>query len=314
MTQLDPDVQAMIAAAKAAGSTPMHQLGVDKARALMTGAPRSPAPAMASTTDDAFRGPYGQVAVRIYRPNETDDQLPPAIIYFHGGGMIGGTIDSFDSLARHLAAASDAVVISVGYHLAPEFPYPVATDEAYEAIRWVFTNSTALAIDPQRMAVAGDSAGGSLAAGAALRARDEQGPKILVQALFYPGLERAVKRPSMIEFSDGPLLTAADVGWMKDQYLGPDPTTDTVYGVPSLATDLTDLPDAIVVTASNDPIRDAAEDYALRMQAAGTATILMRYPGVCHGFLSQAGWIQRASTAFAEIGALLRTKLANPRS
>ncbi|MGW1785526.1 alpha/beta hydrolase [Streptomyces sp. NPDC002143] len=311
MSTLDPDMAAIVQGMKDAGVQPMHRIGVQAARIMMASSPPMPAPQMAQVEDSAFAGPHGTVPVRVYRP--TDTVAGPAIVYFHGGGMIMGTLDAFDSLARNLAASCDAVVISVEYRLAPEHQYPVANDEAYEAVVWAHSKAADLRIDPARIAVAGDSAGGSLAAAAALRAREEAGPPILAQLLFYPGLERVNDRPSMTEFADGPMITRDDVRWMKNAYLGPDPATDTVYGVPSLAKDLSGLPDAIVVSAGADPMRDGAEDYGQRLRAAGVQTALLRYPGVCHGFLSQAAWIARARTAFAEIGALTRTKFSTAR-
>ena len=303
---LDPDVAAMVRALRAAGRGPLHTLGVAGARALGAAGRQPPAPEMAEVTDTAFDGPHGPVPVRGYRPQGVATGAAPAIVYFHGGGMILGSVAMFDSLARHLAAACAAVVLSVEYRLAPEHPYPVATDEAYAAVEWATAQAGALGIDPARLAVAGDSAGGSLAAGVTLRARDESGPPIAAQLLLYPGLERDVDRPSVIELADAPMLTRDDITWMKNLYLGGDPAADTAYGVPALATDLSGLPPAIVVSAQADPLRDGVEDYGQRLRAAGVRTALLRYPGVCHGFLSQTGVIARAQAAMTDIGALTR--------
>ncbi|WP_141576569.1 alpha/beta hydrolase [Actinomadura sp. WMMA1423] len=305
MVVLDPDAQALVEAAKAAGAKTFREIGIEGVRSRMESLPPARTPEMAEVADLVFDGPHGTVPVRLYRPHPGGG---PAIVYLHGGGMIMGTLDSFDGLARNLAASCAAVVLSVEYRLAPEHRYPVASDEAYAAVAWAHAHAAALGIDPGRIAVAGDSAGGALAAGAALRSRDENGPPIAVQMLFYPGLERAVDRPSMIEFADGPVLTRPDVIWMKEQYLGPDEAADTEYGVPALARDLSNLPDAIVVTAEVDPLRDAAEEYGRRLREAAVPTALLRYPGVCHGFLSQAARLRRARVAFTEIGALARAK------
>jgi acetyl esterase len=309
---LDADVAAMVRTMRAAGRGPLHTLGVAGARALAASGRQPPAPEMAEVADTSFDGPHGPVPVRSYRPHGVATTAAPAIVYFHGGGMILGSIASFDSLARHLAAACAAVVLSVEYRLAPEHPYPVATDEAYAAVAWAASRAGALRIDPARLAVAGDSAGGSLAAGVTLRARDENGPRIAAQLLLYPGLERAVDRPSMTELADAPMLTRDDIVWMKNLYLGTDLAADTPYGVPALAADLAGLPPAIVVSAQADPLRDGVEDYGQRLRAAGVTTALLRYPGVCHGFLSQTGLIARAQAAMDDIGALTRLWLGPP--
>ncbi|MGQ4267469.1 alpha/beta hydrolase [Nocardiopsis changdeensis] len=306
---LDPDVRALVRAAEANGARPFSELGVAAARRMVESSPAPPAPEMHEVRDTGFDGPHGGVPVRVYRPLPGREPAP-ALVYLHGGGMVTGSVGSFDSLARHLAAACGAVVLSVDYRLAPEHRYPVANEEAYASLLWAVGNAPELGVDPARLAVAGDSAGGSLAAAAALRARDENGPALAGQVLLYPGLERANDRPSMVEFADGPILRRADVEWLKEQYLGPDPSADTPQGVPSLAGDLSGLPWSVVVTAHSDPLRDGAEEYARRLRESGVPTALLRYPGVCHGFMAQAGWIRRASTAFREVGALVRARFA----
>jgi acetyl esterase len=311
---LDPDVAAMVRAIRASGRGPLHTLGVAGARALSAAGRQPPAPEMGEVTDTSFDGPHGPVPVRSYRPHGVATAAAPAIVYFHGGGMILGSIATFDSLARHLAAACGAVVLSVDYRLAPENRYPVATDEAYAALLWATAQAGALGIDPARLAVAGDSAGGSLAAGVTLRARDENGPRIAAQLLLYPGVERAVDRPSLAELADAPMLTRDDIVWMKNLYLGEDPAADTAYGVPAVAGNLAGLPPAIVVSAQADPLRDGVEDYGQRLRAACVPTALLRYPGVCHGFLSQTGVIARAQAAMNDIGALTRVWLSDGKA
>lgn len=306
---LDADVRAILGAASVTGGRKMMDLGVEALRELLEAAPHAAAPQMQAIVDSSFAGPHGTVPVRIYRPTKTISPLPPAILYFHGGGMILGSIHSSDSTARHLAAECQAVVISVGYRLAPEHKYPVASDEAYAALEWAHAHAADLDIDADLLAIAGDSAGGSLAAGAALRSRDQHGPTLIAQLLVYPGLERWRDRPSMREYADGPVLTSDDVKWMKELYLGADSSSDTEYGVPAIAADLRHLPDAIVVTAETDPIRDSGEAYGHRLQAAGVQTAILRYPGVYHGFLSQPSRTRRGRIAVREIGALMRAKL-----
>ena len=307
MTALDPDVAAYLDQ-RSAGWVPMHVAGVEASRTALASLPRRTGPEMAHVEDRVLPGPHGPLPVRIYRP--TADSGLPAMTYFHGGGMVIGTIDDFDVLARFLAAASGAVVVSVDYRLAPEHRYPVATDEAYFATQWLAASATELDIDASRIAVAGDSAGATLAAGVALQTRDEGGVPLVFQLHIYAGIDRDDTRPSVLEFADGPIITAGDFAWAKNHYLGDDPSRDHPYGVPSLATDLTGLPDAIVVTASHDPSRDSAEEYGVRLRDAGVQVALLRYPGVAHGFLMHADHHARARLALAEIGGLMRAKLA----
>lgn len=303
---LDPDVAAYLGRRNESW-VPMHVAGVRAARTALAQLPRRTGPAMHRVEDRVLDGPHGPLPVRIYRP--LDAETLPALAYFHGGGMVIGSIDDFDVLARSLAEASGAVVVSVDYRLAPEHPYPVATEEAYFAVQWIGEAATELAIDPARVAVAGDSAGATLAAGVALQTRDEGGVPLVFQLHLYAGIDRDTQRPSVLEYADGPIITAGDFAWTKDLYLGDDPSLDHPYGVPSLATDLSGLPDAIVVTASHDPSRDGAEEYGLRLRDAGVQVALLRYPGVAHGFLMHADEHARARLALAEIGGLMRAKL-----
>jgi acetyl esterase len=306
---VEPDTAALIAAMDRAGVRSWSELGVEGSRQRIATTPRPPGPAVHRVADATMDGPHGPVAVRLYRP--TAAPTLPAVVYFHGGGMVMGDLDSFDSVARRLAVASGAAVVSVDYRLAPEHRYPVANDEAYAAVTWVHDSAGTLGLDPARIAVAGDSAGGGLAAATALRIRDTGGPRLTVQLLMYPGLERYnPDRPSMRELAGGPMLTANDITWFKDLYLGDDPSTDTPYGAPLLAADLAGLPPAVVVTAGVDPLRDSAEAYGYRLLDAGVPVALLRYPGVCHGFMATAGVIGPGRDAFAESGALLRVKLA----
>jgi acetyl esterase len=307
---VEPDTAALIAAMRRAGVRSWSELGVDGSRQRMADTPRPPGPAVHQVSDSTIDGPHGPVAVRLYRPVAAPTL--PAIVYFHGGGMVLGDLDACDAFARRLAVASGAAVVSVGYRLAPEHRYPVANDEAQAAVVWVRQHAAALGLDPARIGVAGDSAGGSLAASTALRLRDAAGPRLALQVLLYPGLERYHPgRASMRELADGPMLTARDIVWFKDLYLGTDPATDTADAVPMLATDLSGLPPAIVVSAGVDPLRDSAEAYADRLGTAGVAVTLLRYPGVGHGFMAAAAVISPGRTAFADIGALIRAKLGH---
>jgi acetyl esterase len=202
--------------------------------------------------------------------------------------------------------------VAVDYRLAPESPPPAQFDDAYRATQWVATHCAELDLDPKRLAVVGDSAGGSLAAAVALAARDRAGPDICCQLLMYPGLDRDMTAASIVGIPDAPMLARDDIIYMHelaDQ--GTDHRSDA-FRIPAYATDLAGLPPAIVVTAECDPTRDWGERYAARLRDAGVQTTVTRYPGVYHGFLMRWDTTARGRLAIAEVGALLRAKFTHP--
>jgi acetyl esterase/lipase len=305
---LDPDAAARIASGDV---PPMRQRGLAAVRAGIESAPLPEAmPAMADIAEDVIPGPAGSLAVRIYRPSIDSGQ--PALVYFHGGGLVMGSNHSFEPLARELAAASAATVVAVDYRLAPEAPPPAQFDDCYTATEWVSRNAQRLGIDTERVAVAGDSAGGSLAAAIALAARDRGGPPICAQVLLYPGLDRDMTAASIAALADAPILGRDDIDYLHDLVDGDSGPPRDPYLVPAYAADLSGLPPAIVVTAGCDPIRDWGERYAARLCEAGVQTTTTRYPGMYHGFLMRSDATARGRLAIAEIGALLRAKFAHP--
>ena len=308
----DPDVAVIVERVQANDSGPMHTRGVEAARRSLESIVRPPGPRMRTVRSATFDGPHGTVPVRVYHPLTAPETGAPALVWFHGGGMIMGTLQSFDRLARDIADATGAVLFNVDYRLAPECRYPVANDEAYAALRWVVDTAATWGVEATRIGVGGDSAGGGLAAATTLRSRDDNGPAIAQQVLFYPGVERRTDRPSMREFGDSPFLTAADIDWMKSLYLGPDPAADEAYGVPALADSLADLPPAIIAVGYADPIRDGVEAYGDRLREAGVPTVQLRYPGVGHGFAMQAPSVARGRAAIAEVGALAAARFKQP--
>lgn len=306
--ELDPDAAARVAAF--GPIPPMRERGIAAVRAAVEAAPLpATLPDMAAVVDRVIPGPAGPIPLRIYQPS--NDSAAPALVYFHGGGMVMGTNHSFEPLARTLAAVSGATVISVEYRLAPEAPPPAQFDDAYAATEWVAAHATELGVDADRLGVVGDSAGGSLAAAVALAARDRGGPELSVQVLLYPGLDRDMGASSITSMHDAPMLRHDDIVYMHDLADGGVPGHDH-YRVPAYAADLSGLPPAIVVTAECDPIRDWGERYAARLRDAGVQTTLTRYPGIYHGFLMYSHATARGRLAIAETGALLRAKLAHP--
>ncbi|MCZ4548861.1 lipase [Williamsia sp. 1138] len=305
----DPDVAAMVSLLK--GAEPLRNLGVDRARDLLESIKRPPGPDMHSVRSATIDGTAAPVPVRVYHPHGVPTENAPALIWFHGGGMIMGTLDSFDRLAREVAEATQAVLVNVDYRLAPEHTYPAANDDAYAVVCRVYDTPEEWGIDPHRIGVGGDSAGGGLAAATALRARNLGGPPLAQQVLIYPGVERRQDRESMRTFGQSPFLTAGDIDWMKDMYLGEDQSNDDEYGVPALASTLAGLPPAIVACGHNDPLRDGVEVYGHRLQAAGVPTAILRYPGVGHGFVMQTANFTRARQAIADIGALAAARFSS---
>lgn len=303
---LDPDARARVTAFGTV--TPMRQRGLAAVRDGIESAPLPEnMPSMASIEERHAPGSAGAIPLRIYRPSPTTGTV---IVYFHGGGMVLGSNHSFEPLARMLAAASDSTVVSVDYRLAPEHPAPAQFDDAFAATAWVAENAEQLGVDPARLAVAGDSAGGSLAAAVTLAARDQGGPAIAAQVLMYPGLDRDMGAPSIVAMPDAPMLSRDDIEFMHD--LADQGAQHHPYRVPAYAAHLSGLPAAIVATAECDPIRDWGERYAHRLREAGVQTTLTRYPGVYHGFLMRADTTARGRLAIAEIGALLRSRFDHP--
>jgi len=304
MLALDPDAAAIAAAL--ADSPPMRERGITAIRAGLEAAPHPPGlPTMVSTTDHVVPG---GPTVRVHRPSPGTESV---IVYFHGGGMCMGSNHSFEPVARHLAHDSDAVVVAVDYRLAPEAPPPAQFDDAWAATRWVADHARELGIDTGRLAVTGDSAGGTLAAAVALAARDRDGPAIACQVLIYPGLDRDLAAASMIRYADAPVLNGDDVRFLNDLADAGQGPPHSPYRIPAYAGDLTGLPPAIVITAECDPIRDWGERYADRLREARVQTTHTRYPGVFHGFVLQAGYLARGRLALAETGGLLKAKLAH---
>ena len=197
-----------------------------------------------------------------------------------------GDLDSHDIPCRYLCIQSGALVISVDYRLAPEHPYPAALDDAWESLRWVAANGDALDADTSRLAVGGDSAGGTLAATVCRRARDESGPDIRFQVLIYPVTDMTLSLPSMTELAEGYNLTRATMEWFRDLYLPDDESRMDPDASPLFAEDLSGLPPALVIAAGFDPLRDDAKAYAEALTAAGVATEHICYDGMIHGFLN----------------------------
>jgi len=301
-----------VAVERAKDVPPLSEQGVEGARrthAEQTRLVAGPPEPVAEVSEHAVDGPGGPIPVRVYRP-ETEER-PGAIAYFHGGGWVVGTLDTYDPLARALANAAGAVVASVDYRLAPENPFPAAVTDCWAAVNWLADHADELGADPDRLAVGGDSAGGNLATVVARRARDAFVPSLRHQLMVYPALDPTTSSASYRELAEGYLLDAVDMRWYWHQYVGcADPE------LPDLApawADVGGLPPATIITAEYDPLRDEGEDYARRLEHAGVPVALHRFAGVTHGFFRWRAVTPAASDAMAVVGGALRDALSTSR-
>jgi len=243
-------------------------------------------------------GPAGKIPVRIYWP--AGDALKPGLVFFHGGGFVVCDLDSHDATCRELANGADCVVVSVDYRLAPEAQFPAAPEDCYAATEWVSREATALGIDTTRIAVAGDSAGGNLAAVVAIMSRDRGGPSLIHQLLIYPVTNHRFDTASYKDNGSGYFLSATMMRWFWHHYLESEADGENPLASPLRARDLSGLPAATVVTAEYDPLRDEGRDYAVRLEQAGVSTTHTDYPGVFHGFFGMTAQIPRARQAVQE--------------
>ncbi|MFI7342896.1 alpha/beta hydrolase [Streptomyces sp. NPDC050085] len=279
-----------------------------EARRILAAAPAVPfpAPVVGAVEDREIPGPPGapSLPVRIYLPEPEPggaETARPVVVFFHGGGWAICDLDSHDSTARGLCRDARAVVVSVDYRLAPEAPFPAAVEDAYAAVCWVAGHAAELGADAGALTVAGDSAGGNLAAVVAHIARDEGGPRIARQVLVYPATDARQKAGSFAENADGYFLTAAHCAWFLDQYLGPDGDAAHPRVSPLLAEDLGGLPPAHVVTAGCDPLCDEGRAYAKALRDAGTDVTESHFPGMFHGFFGFPELLDDARRARAAV-------------
>jgi acetyl esterase len=316
---LASDTHALIRIAELAESTSfLSGMSVGEARAharleAQVTDPQPPIP-MARVEGLEIPGHGGPIPARLYVPGGLPVGAPaPLTIYFHGGGWVIGDLDTHDGVCRFLAAAAGTAVLAVDYRLAPEHPFPAAVEDAWAGFAWAVANAAELGIDPARIGVAGDSAGGNLAAAVSLLSRAGGGAMPAMQLLIYPPTDSAGDLPSRRLFAEGFLLTKGDMDTFERYYLPPGTdATDPRVSI-LLAPDLTGLPPAYVATAGFDPLRDEGEAYALRMREAGVQVALRRHPGLIHSFANQTAISRTARGAMLEAAGALRMGLAAGR-
>lgn len=301
---LDPDAKELLERRAAAGVPAQHEVSPQEARAMQDALPYQPGPEVAEIREAQAPGPHGAVPLVVYRPDAPGPL--PVCLWLHGGGWVVGSRTSNDATCRTLANATGAVIVYVDYRLAPEHKFPAAFDDSYAAALWAAENAAAFGGDPSRLAVAGASAGGNLAATVALRARDDGGPRLLHQTLIYPVTDTDFERPSYKENRDGYGLSYDTMRYFLDCYLSGEADAANPYAVPMRAADLSGLPPAFVLTAEYDPLRDEGEAYAERLRSAGVPTRLTRYDGTIHAFFNAGLPLGRTGAAIEEAAGELR--------
>ncbi|MFL5266938.1 MAG: alpha/beta hydrolase [Stellaceae bacterium] len=309
---IDPQIQALLA--KAAGVPATHSLPVDVARAQYEARTASMAPPadIAGVFEQAIDGQGGPLRIRTYTPQGTGPF--PLLVFFHGSGFVLCSLDTHDGMCRNLCAGAGCVVASVDYRLAPEHKFPAGSEDCLLATRWAATHAPALGADASRIAVAGDSAGGNMAAVTALRLRDEGGPGLRGQLLLYPVTDYYTPgTPSYEENAEGYGLTRDTMKWFWDHYLRDPSEGAHPHASPLRAPDLSGLPSTLVITAEYDPLRDEGEFYAEKLKAAGVPTAVTRYNGVNHGFMFWVGVVDKAGAAMSEACRWLRDTFASTR-
>ena len=250
----------------------------------------------------------GEITVRLYRPAGVGPH--PVLVFYHGGGWVIGDLYTHDGICRSIVNAAGCAVASVDYRLAPEFKYPTPVEDSYAGLQWVAANATRIGLDPARIAVGGDSAGGNLAAVMALLARDRHGPRILLQVLIYPVTNHDFNAASYRENATGFVLSTEDMRWFWRHYLSREEQGREPSASPLLAKSLADLPPALVVTAGCDPLRDEGEAYAVRLRDAGVAVTLTQYSGMFHGFLRMTRILDQSRVLLDEVAGALRKSLS----
>jgi acetyl esterase len=270
--------------------------------------------ALVETSEVSIAGAAGALRARLYAPHGAPEAGPPSplIVYYHGGGWVSGDLDSHEQPCRMLARSSGARVLSVDYRLAPEHPFPAPVEDAFAAFRDAVARAVELGVDADRIAVAGDSAGGHLAAVTCQLCAADGGPAPAFQLLIYPATDLAGETPSRVTFAEGFVLTKDDMDWYEAHFLGAGDDRSDPRVSPLLADDLAGLPPALVVTAGFDPLRDEGEAYARRLREAGVRTILRRHPSYVHGFIHALALGAGSREALAEMGGVLRATLAAP--
>lgn len=297
----------------AARQKPLEECTPEEARTLREsrGNPFEPAAAELRAIEDIYiPASSGQLFARVYHPLTEMDEFQPALVYFHGGGFVLGSVAGHDTVCRQLANLSSCVVISVDYRLAPETKAPGIIQDGFDAYLWVRNHATALGLDARRIAIGGDSAGGNLAVSVSLRCIQQKLAVPAYQLLFYPITDWRFKTASLDEFADGYFLTKTGMQWFRKHFLEDAAQAEDPVVSPALSPDLGLLPASLIITAGFDPLRDEGKNFAEQLAAAGVPVSHICYQDVIHAFVSFAGGIEQGMDALREAGEHLRKALS----
>ena len=310
---LNPQAEAMLEAIARNGGNQIHRSEPQEAREVFnslrqTDAPKEP---VGGVSDHAILGELSTIPIRVYKPADTGQQQLPILVYYHGGGFVLGSLESHDSVCRSLTNNSRCIVVSVDYRLAPEHKFPAALDDAFAALQWVAEHAEDLGGAKDNIAVGGDSAGGNLAAGVSILAKERRTPTVVFQLLFYPSTGARATR-SLEDNSEGFYLTKDLMKWFRSHYMNSPQDADNPRLSPFLYDDPKGLPPALVITAEYDPLRDDGRAYAEKLQAAGVAVEYVDYPGTIHGFVAMAEQLDAGQQALRHASAALRTAFHSP--
>ena len=262
--------------------------------------------------DRLVAGPDGDIPVRVYRPVTQPDGVLAVTVFAHGGGWVLCDLDSHDGICRAVCNAAGCVVVAVDYRLAPEHRFPAGLDDVSAVLRWIADHGDTIDVDPHRLAVMGDSAGGNLAAAAALVARDRGGPDLRAQVLVYPVIDYRFDTSSHVDPGHEHVLQSDEVQYFWQEYLADPADAEHPYASPLRSPSLAGLPPALVITAGYDPLRDEGRAYAAALAAAGVTTEAVHYPSLMHSFLSFRDELPDARDAIDRIGAALARALVDP--
>lgn len=311
---LDPELQAVTNAAKALGRPHGADVPLAALRAgYVSGSQIQGVTDITCGKIDDFKipGPASAIPARLYVPAGAGDAMTPGMIFIHGGGFMIGNLDSHDSVCRQLANHGGCRVIAIDYRLAPEHKFPAAVDDAMAAAKWICEHAANLSINPERIAIGGDSAGGNLSAVVSNQFSQNNGPKLAFQLLIYPATNRTVETDSLRDLKQGVTLDERMLNYFHDEYFGgtgADPSDPRIS--PALAPDHQLVPPTHIITAEYDPLRDEGRAYYEILKAAGIQVSYHCYPGLMHNFIQQTGVVTSARLAVEEIADIMKTALA----